>query len=188
MKKVYYVCLVLLVGASGCGKRVENAVTTEQRMFQIDSVDQVTGVQRMQVSRVEQEITCNGVKYALFIERTPSDSLSQVHTDLGIFIDNRINVRITRADGRLVFAKMFTKQDFSEWVEADDLRYFILEGLVFDEEKTADGKNIVLAASISYPQSDLYIPFSLTVTPEGKMHIVRSEDMEEFSPLSNEEH
>ena len=55
--------------------------------------------------------------------------------------------------------------------------------MVFDEEKTREGKNIILAASVSYPQTDLYIPFSITITPEGKMSISKNEDMEELPPM-----
>ena len=79
--------------------------------------------------------------------------------------------------------KTFTKQSFSGFVSADHLRHFILEGVVFDEEKTREGKNIILAASVSYPQTDLYIPFSITITPEGKMSISKNEDMEELPPM-----
>ena len=49
--------------------------------------------------------------------------------------------------------------------------------------KTREGKNIILAASVSYPQTDLYIPFSITITPEGKMSISKNEDMEELPPM-----
>ena len=56
------------------------------------------------------------------------------------FADNRIVVRISRENGSRVFAKTFTKQSFSGFVSADHLRHFILEGVVFDEEKTREGK------------------------------------------------
>lgn len=181
MKKLYLLCIVVMAAMSGCGgKKDTSGQTTEQLIFQIDSVDRVTGVQRMQISRFNQTIESNGKKYNLFIERAPSDSLPRVKSDLGIFADNRIVVRITRENGGKVFAKTFTKQAFAGVIGAEHLSHFILEGVVFDEEKTAAGKNIVLASSISYPQTDLYIPFSITITPEGKMSIAKNEDMEEL--------
>ncbi len=158
MKQIYFLFVVLLVVMTACGGKKEASVDAEQLMFQIDSVDHVTGLQRMQVSRIDQHIVSGGKKYNLFIERAPSDSLPSVKSDLGIFADNRIIVRIS-------------------------LRHFILEGVVFDEEKTREGKNIILAASVSYPQTDLYIPFSITITPEGKMSISKNEDMEELPPM-----
>ena len=167
MKQIYFLFVVLLVVMAACGGKKETSVDAEQLMFQIDSVDHVSG----------------GKKYNLFIERAPSDSLPSVKSDLGIFADNRIIVRISRENGSRVFAKTFTKQSFSGFVSADHLRHFILEGVVFDEEKTREGKNIILAASVSYPQTDLYIPFSITITPEGKMSISKNEDMEELPPM-----
>ena len=163
MKQIYFLFVVLLVVMTACGGKKEASVDAEQLMFQIDSVDHVTGLQRMQVSRI--------------------DSLPSVKSDLGIFADNRIIVRISRENGSRVFAKTFTKQSFSGFVSADHLRHFILEGVVFDEEKTREGKNLILAASVSYPQTDLYIPFSITITPEGKMSISKNEDMEELPPM-----
>ena len=186
MKQIYFLFVVLLVVMAACGGKKETSVDAEQLMFQIDSVDHVTGLQRMQVSRIDQHIVSGGKKYNLFIERAPSDSLPSVKSDLGIFADNRIVVRISRENGSRVFAKTFTKQSFSGFVSADHLRHFILEGVVFDEEKTREGKNIILAASVSYPQTDLYIPFSITITPEGKMSISKNEDMEELPPMLGE--
>lgn len=155
-------------------------------MFQIDSVDQVTGVQRMQVSSVSQTIECDGKKYDLFIERAPNDSLPTVTNESGIFADNRIIVRITREEGGKVFAKTFTKQAFSDFLSAEYLRHFVLEGIVFDEEKTQAGTNIVLASSVCYPQTDLYIPFSITITRDGRMSVAKNDDMEEMPPLSED--
>lgn len=185
MKQLYFLFIILLLGMSGCGGKKETSDNAARLMFRIDSVDHVTGVQRMQISRVNQNIVSSGKKYNLFIERAPGDSLPYVKSDLGIFADNRIVVKITRENGGKVFAKTFTKQSFSEFLSADNLRHFILEGIVFDEEKTNGGKNIILAASVSYPQTDLYIPFSITVTPEGKMSIAKNEDMEELPPVQD---
>lgn len=183
MKQIYILCTLAWALLGSCGGKKESSVTTEQLMFQIDSVDQATGLQRMQVSHFDQSIVSDGKKYRLQIERVPADSLPAVKNELGTFADNRISVKITRENGGNVFAKTFTKQAFAAHISAEHLRQFILEGIVFDEEKTQAGKQIVLAASISYPQSDLYIPFSITVTPDGKMSIVQNEDMEELPPL-----
>ena len=99
MKQIYFLFVVLLVVMTACGGKKEASVDAEQLMFQIDSVDHVTGLQRMQVSRIDQHIVSGGKKYNLFIERAPSDSLPSVKSDLGIFADNRIIVRISRENG-----------------------------------------------------------------------------------------
>ena len=75
MKQLYFIFVVVLCMATGCGSKKDASGDSDQHIFQIDSVDRVTGVQRMQVSRTNQDIVCNGKKYRLFIDRSPSDSL-----------------------------------------------------------------------------------------------------------------
>ena len=58
-----------------------------------------------------------------------------------------------------------------------------MEGLVFDDMKTAENKQITLAASVSYPMTDLYIPFTIVVSQEGKMSLSKDEDMGELTPI-----
>lgn len=135
--------------------------------FQIDSVDRVTGVQRMQVSRTNQDIVCNGKKYRLFIDRSPSDSLKKVKSDAGILPTIALCSRLPARMGQLFF-KDFTKQNFASLIPDRYLTHSILEGMVFDDEKTSNSKNIILAASVSIPMTDLYIPFSIIITPDGK--------------------
>lgn len=183
MKQLYFIGIIGLMWMSSCGGKKESSVSEEQMMFQIDSVDRVTGVQRMQVSRVEETIVREGQKYTLYIERAPSDSLASVRSDLGLFADNRIVVRLTRENGSRIFSRTFTKQDFSSYFRDDNLRHFILEGMVYDEDKTRQSKHIMLAASVSVPQTDLYVPFSITITSNGSMNISRNEDMVDLAPL-----
>ncbi len=187
MKQVYVWVVVLLAVMSSCGgKKEESSIKKEQLMYQIDSVDHKTGVQRMQVSRTEMPIEAGGRKYTLFVERAPSDSLPRVTTDMGVFADNRILVRITREGGKRIYNKVFTKSAFAALVGENHLPSFVLEGVVFDEEKTRAAKgDIILASSIGYPQTDMYIPFTITVTPEGKMSIRKNEDMEEMTPMDS---
>jgi hypothetical protein len=42
---------------------------------------------------------------------------------------------------------------------------------------------ITLAASVSYPMTDLYIPFSLVISADGKMSLSKDEDMGELTPM-----
>ena len=169
MKQLYFIFVVVLCMATGCGSKKDASGDSDQHIFQIDSVDRVTGVQRMQVSRTNQDIVCNGKKYRLFIDRSPSDSLKKVKSDAGIFTDNRIVLKIARENGTTLFSKTFTKQNFASLIPDRYLTHSILEGMVFDDEKTSNSKNIILAASVSIPMTDLYIPFSIIITPDGKI-------------------
>ena len=183
MKQLYFIFVVVLCMATGCGSKKDASGDSDQHIFQIDSVDRVTGVQRMQVSRTNQDIVCNGKKYRLFIDRSPSDSLKKVKSDAGIFTDNRIVLKIARENGTTLFSKTFTKQNFASLIPDRYLTHSILEGMVFDDEKTSNSKNIILAASVSIPMTDLYIPFSIIITPDGKMTMERDEDMGDLPPL-----
>ena len=85
--------------------------------------------------------------------------------------------------GQLFFSKTFTKQNFASLIPDRYLTHSILEGMVFDDEKTSNSKNIILAASVSIPMTDLYIPFSIIITPDGKMTMERDEDMGDLPSL-----
>ena len=51
-----------------------------------------------------------------------------------------------------------------------------MEGIVFDKT-TPQG--IVYAASVCYPQTDLYMPLSIIITADGKMSIQKVDMLEE---------
>ena len=91
------------------------------------------------------------------------------------YVDNKIVLRITRGSEN-VLNKTFTKNDFSSVVDAKFLSKSILEGIVYDKT-TPEG--IVNAASVCYPQTDLYVPLSITVTADGKMSIKKVDMLED---------
>ena len=94
------------------------------------------------------------------------------------YVDNKIVLRITRG-GENVLNKTFTKNDFSSVVDANFLSKSVLEGIVYDKT-TPEG--IVYAASVCYPQTDLYVPLSITVSADGKMSIKKVDMLEEDYP------
>ena len=183
MKQIYIMAVLLMGMLTGCGSNKKDSKEETQRMFQLESVDENTGLQRMQVSRVNQEISCRGKKYKLSVERTPDEKLPHVKSNMGLFVDNSIKVRIIRDNGTSLFEKTFTKNDFAGSLSAKYLKHSVLEGLVFDDVRTAENKEITLAASVSYPMTDLYIPFILVVSQDGKLSISKDEDMGEMTFL-----
>ena len=180
--------MALMVTAvlAGCGEQKKDTKEEEKRIFQIESVDEKSGLQRMQVSRVNQEIACKGKKYQLTVERTPADDLPKVKSDMGLFADNRISVKITRSDGSVLFSKTFLKTDFATYLPESYLKRSVLEGIVFDDVTTAVNNEITLAGSVSYPMTDLYIPFKVVIDQSGKMSIRKDEDMGEFTPIEED--
>ncbi len=163
--------LAFITVGSGCGVHV--AVRKEVQIIRrtlamIDSVD-AHGLQRMQTSKSETDFKFKGRDYHSLVSRTPDESLPHVSNELGdTYVDNKIVLHDSGNEN--VLNKTFTKNDFSSVVDANFLSKSILEGIVYDKT-TPQG--IVYAASVCYPQTDLYMPLSITVTADGKMSIKR---------------
>ena len=121
------------------------------------------------------------------IVRAPSDELPHVKSDMGLFADNTIHVKIIRENGSVLLEKIFTKKDFAGHLTEKYLTHSVLEGLVFDDVRTAEKNEITLAASVSYPMTDLYIPFTLVVSQNGSLSISKDEDMGEMTFLQEDE-
>lgn len=186
MKQFYLIIALVIASLSSCSEEKKNKQEEAKRIFQIESVDEKSGLQRMQISRVNQEIICKGKKFQLSVERTPDEKLPHVKSDMGLFVDNIIKVRITQSNGTSLFEKTFTKNDFASYLPEKYLKRSVLEGLVFDDVRTAEKKEITLAASISYPMTDLYVPFTLVVTQNGKLSVSKDEDIGEIKILEEE--
>lgn len=175
MGKFIYLLMLPMFGVMlACGGKNTNTGENYNMVLQ-DSVD-VHGIQRMQVSKAEVDIKFKGKEYRSYVSRTPDESLPHVTNELGdTYVDNKIVVRLTKG-GASVFDKTFTKNDFSSVVEADFLSKSVLEGIVYDK---VTSKGIVYAASVCYPQTDLYVPLSITITAEGKMSIEKVDMLED---------
>ena len=177
MKQIYIIAALVMAFLTGCKSDKKDSQEEVKQMFQIESVDEDTGLKRMQVSRINQDFSCKGKKFKLSVERLPSDELPRVKSDMGLFADNIIKVKITRENGTSLFEKTFTKKDFAAHLSEKYLKRSVLEGLVFDDVRTNEKNEICLAASVSYPMTDLYVPFTLVVSQDGKLSISMDEDM-----------
>lgn len=183
MKSIYFCIAFGMVVLTSCKSEKKEIQEEQQRIFQVESVNEETGLQQMQVSRIEQAVNCKGKKYQLSVVREPSDELPQVKSDMGLFRDNRISVKISRENGTVLFEKVFTKNDFAAYLTPEYLSHSVMEGVVFDDEKTNEKNVLALVASVSYPMTDLYTPFTIVISDAGKMSISNYEDKIEFTPL-----
>lgn len=175
MKKLIYLLLlpVAMVAIVACSGRSGNTKDDTQVLMQ-DSTD-ANGLQRMPTSQREADIQYKGKDYHYSIVRTPNDSLAHVMSEMGsTYVDNQIAFRLTRG-GESICGKTFTKNSFSSVIEADFLSKSVLESLAYNKT-TPEG--MVFVASISYPQTDLYFPVSVTISSDGKMTMKREEPME----------
>ena len=171
---IYLLLLPLMVVVVACGGK-KGASDKESVLATMDSVD-AHGLQRMQTSKSETDFKFKGKDYHSIVSRTPDESLPHIKNEMGdTYVDNKIVLRLMRGNEK-VFDKTFTKNDFSSVVDAKFLSNSILEGIVYDKP-TSQG--IVYAASVCYPQTDLYMPLSITITSDGKMNIKKVDMLEE---------
>lgn len=173
-KLIYFLLLSLAVAVTACGGK-KGTSNNESILTTMDSMD-ARGLQRMQISKSETDFKFKGKDYHSMVSRTPDESLPHVTNDMGdTYLDNKIVLRLTCGNEK-VFDKTFTKNDFSSVVDAGFLSKSVLEGIVYDKT-TPQG--IVYAASVCYPQTDLYMPLSITITADGKMSIQKVDMLED---------
>ena len=173
-KLIYLLLLPLAVAVTACGGK-KGSSDNQSLLARIDSID-AHGLQRMQTSKSETNFKFKGKDYHSFVSRTTDESLPHVTNEMGdTYVDNKIVLHLTRGN-ETVLNKTFTKNDFSSVVDAKFLSKSILEGIVYDKT-TPQG--IVYAASVCYPQTDLYMPLSITITADGKMSIQKVDMLEE---------
>ena len=173
MKKIQLLAALLMaVIAISCGKKKES------KDIIVPSVEVVKPKApiSMQPYNQQQEVKWLDKSYQVFIDRVADDSLRMVQDETGQkFVDNRITLRVIRADGSVFFKKVFTKSSFDAQLDDDYRRTGILEGLVFDK---VDGNNLIFAGSVSHPQTDEYIPLVVTVSNFGNVTIKRDDQMD----------
>jgi len=118
------------------------------------------------------EVKVGQTRYTYDIVREVNDTLPLVTGDDGErYADNYIRLRVNR-EGKEIFNKVFTKNHFRSYMEKGFISHAILEGMAFDK---ADGNNLRFATSVSYPASDIYIPLSITISPDGSYQITKDE-------------
>ena len=125
-----------------------------------------------------------GKTYSINVIRKADSQLPVVSDEQGVkYNDNRISLHIYTGGKELV-NKDFTKQSFASYLEPSFLQHSILEGLVFDK---VTEYGLMFAASVSYPESDLYVPFHVTVLPDGNLSIDKADMMDDYEPEAEPE-
>ncbi len=163
---------IQLLAALSCGKKKESKDIIVPTVEVVKPKAPIS----MQPYNQQQEVKWLDKSYQVFIDRVADDSLRMVQDETGQkFVDNRITLRVVRADGSVFFKKVFTKSSFDAQLDDDYRQTGILEGLVFDK---VDGNNLIFAGSVSHPQTDEYIPLVVTVSNFGNVTIKRDDQMD----------
>lgn len=134
--------------------------------------DTAGGIQQMKDYHYSAEVKDKNTVYTYDIVREVSDTLPTVKGDENVqFADNYIRLRVN-GDGKEIFNKVFTKQLFAGHLDKEFLSHSILEGMAFDCVRP---EGLRFSVSISYPETDIYMPFSVLVAPDGSYQITKEE-------------
>jgi hypothetical protein len=176
-------CLSLLALAS-CHKRPARK-NPDNYVVESIAKDEVSNeIHQLQTISATSTADFKGRTYTMNVVRRADASLPIVTDVQGVkYYDNIITVRVSNGS-REILNKEFTKHSFASYLEVDFLERSILEGLVFDKV-TDDG--LMFAASVSYPESDLYVPFHVIVLPNGALSIDKADMMDDYEPETEPE-
>ena len=174
MRKLLLLLLVaaLVGGLTACSskKKSDDIITTKYEKPKLQGPISLEG------NSTTKSFQWAGRDYSCRIDRVADDSLPMVKDEIGqLYVDNRIKVVITRADGSTFFQREFTKRDFDSQLDDDYRQTGILEGLVFVE---VEPDVVRFAASVSHPQTDEYIPLVMTINRTGSVTILRDTQMD----------
>lgn len=167
----------LLLGSCGQKQDTEKSQEELDRELVQQARDEREEIIRMPDVRENRTVQANGHTYAYSIVRTACDSLGIV-TDSDGFrtVDNSIQLYITR-DGQLMFNKTFTRRAFKIGISDREFSHYVLSNMAFDRLTTSGLQFAVTLCEGS--ADDLYIPFSLTVGPDGSTNIVHADAFNE---------
>lgn len=173
MKHFFSYLLIASCLCTSCGSSSKKQDSTT-RMANAPTENTQQGPQRMQTSEITEEFDYKGKHYQAYVLRIADEALPLVTNDeQQQFVDNRISVKLT-CQGKNILSRTFTKADFQGLVDARFAKQAILEGIVFYD---TNEQGICLAASLGHPESDLYQPIKLVVTPSGQLSMTLEEDM-----------
>lgn len=177
MRRTFYIVVLFSFACFvSCGKKPKEE--SSDKIFYAMEEKSSDGLRRMQAAQAEEDVVWKGKNYHIVIVRTPDDSLPKVKDEEGsLFVDNAIAVSVKRdKEEGFFFRKTFTKQSLASVLEEEFVSHAILEGMAFDK---VTEQGMVFAASVSYPQTDLFVPVVITVAPNGTMTLRKEVSWEE---------
>ncbi len=120
-------------------------------------------------------VRVGGNLYTYDILRRACDSLPKVEDELGVSVDNTIRLTLTR-NGHTYYSQTFTKRMFQSSIDATFYGRSILDGIRYTGGEA--GKGLTFSVAVSEPNSDMTIPFALTVADNGGVSFVKEEVMD----------
>ena len=172
--------LTTFLALSSCNSNKEESKATEAPVGVEQS--KLKGVQQMGAMTHNDTISIRGELYQYRIDRKPDTELPVVTDDQGMkYADNRVEVTLSDSKGTTLFHHIFIKADFQSQLPEDFKKFGVLEGMAFNIDKISEA-NFHFSASICYPQTDLYLPFDISINQTGDMIITRDNSFDNVIP------
>ncbi|MBM6992174.1 MAG: DUF4738 domain-containing protein [Prevotella sp.] len=127
-----------------------------------------------------------GKKYTVVTNLVADPTLPLASDGFARYYDNRITLRVIRADGTEFLKREFTKSFFKEYVDNTYYKEGALLGIVY--VKTS-GNQLLFAASVGNPDksSDEYVPLVLKVDNFGNVTVSKDTRLDTDSDTNEEE-
>ena len=160
--------LLVILLLSACGK--------EQKTDAWEAPEHEVVTRQLPDLALTDSVKNAGHTYVYSILRTPSDSLPQVTDDMDDkYKDNTIRLTLRR-DGNEYFNKTFTKATFAQSIDKEFYNNAILDGIRFI--RVEPGQGLVFSFAVSYPDSDMSVPFLMTIADNGSFTFVKDENLD----------
>lgn len=171
MKKAKYswALVLLAVILTACGKR-------ETKEDTWTAPDTETVIRQLPDLRLTDSVRSGAHVYVYNIERVASDSLPTVRDDMDdLYRDNVIRLVLSR-DGQCYFDRKFTKDTFAASLDKKFYKGAILDGIRF--LRAEPGAGLLFSFAVSFPDSDMSVPFLMTITDAGAFSFVKDENLD----------
>lgn len=178
MKRLFIPVMLLLgmlLTVSSCKKEKKTQDIITRKVVEKKAPE---GIQKMSDYSLDKTIDWLGGSYTVSIHRFPDGKLPLAADESGRkYYDNKIALKVIRADGSIFYERVFVKNDFKEYVNKGYGDNGALLGLVFDR---VDGGNMYFGASVGSPDtmSDEYIPLVVVLSKTGNVRIVKDTQMD----------
>lgn len=178
MKRILSLILLgtVLLSISSCkdDKKSDNIITSkpEKEVIPTDTLAMTT------IAPEGRTITWGEGSYTISVKRYADESLPIAIDESGRkYFDNKIDLKISRADGSVFMDKTFQKTDFNSFLDDNTKKNGALLGLPFVE---VEGNNLVFSASVGSPNemSDEFIPMKVKISRMGDIHIELDNDLD----------
>ncbi len=178
MKRILSLILLgtVLLSISSCkdDKKSDNIITSkpEKEVIPTDTLAMTT------IAPEARTVTWGEGSYTISVKRYADESLPIAIDESGRkYYDNKIDLKISRADGSVFMDKTFQKTDFNRFLDDNTKENGALLGLPFVE---VEGNNLVFSASVGSPNemSDEFVPMKVKISRMGDIHIELDNDLD----------